>query len=86
MDPRFTEILTSLLKFLGDGAITPQSSLRDLGLDSMLAVELLFAIEDEFAIALPEEAINDTTFATAGSLWAAISSAVEAQHGTAARP
>ncbi|MFG3116250.1 acyl carrier protein [Streptomyces sp. NPDC048197] len=35
----------------------------------MQAIELLFAVEDTFGISLPDEELNDTTFATAGSLW-----------------
>ena len=78
MDTRFTGLLRPFLKFAGDEEIAPESRLRDLGLDSMQSIELLFAIEDEFAIALPDEDLNDRTFATAGSLWAAIASATEA--------
>ena len=79
MDPRFTELLTPFLKFLGDRQITGDSSLRELGLDSMQAIELLFAIEDTFAVTLPDEDMNDATFATAGSLWDAISAVLESE-------
>lgn len=75
MDARFTDLLRPFLRFLGEQDINPDSRLRDLGLDSMQSIELLFAIEDEFAIALPDEDLNDRTFATAGSLWAAVRSA-----------
>ncbi|MER5435411.1 acyl carrier protein [Streptomyces sp. NPDC002588] len=78
MDPRFTELLAPFLKFLGDEEITAETSLREQGLDSMQAIELLFAIEDTFAVVLPDEDMNDATFATAGSLWNAISAASEA--------
>lgn len=77
MDPRFTDLLAPFLKFLGDQEITSETSLREQGLDSMQAIELLFAIEDTFAVALPDEAMNDATFATAGSLWDAIGTASE---------
>ncbi|MFB7947447.1 phosphopantetheine-binding protein [Kitasatospora phosalacinea] len=79
MDPRFVELLATYLRFLGGRELTPGSALRDLGLDSMQAVELLFAIEDAFEVTLPEEALNDTTFATAGSLWATVSSVIDGQ-------
>lgn len=85
MDPRFTELLVPLLKFLGDREITADSSLRDLGLDSMQAIDLLFAIEDTFSVTLPDEGMNDATFATAGSLWNAISAALEAGQDADAR-
>lgn len=82
MDPRFTDLLLPLLKFTGDTGIDPDSSLRDLGLDSMASVELLFAVEDTFDITLPEEALSNHTFATAGSLWTAVEQAVADQHPT----
>lgn len=73
MDDRFVRLLAGFLKFLGDEPITADSPLRKLGLDSMDAIELLFAIEDAFGVALPDRAIGDTaTFTTAGNLWAAV--------------
>lgn len=78
MDPRFTELLVPFLKFHGDGEILPDSGLRELGLDSMQAIELLFAIEDTYGVALPDSAMNDATFATAGSLWNEVRAALTA--------
>ncbi|MCK7622623.1 acyl carrier protein [Streptomyces sp. RS10V-4] len=74
MDPRFTALLRPFLKHAGPGepALTPDTDLRKLGVDSMQAIELLFTIEDTFGISLPDEELNDTTFATAGSLWRVI--------------
>ncbi|QHC24014.1 acyl carrier protein [Streptomyces sp. GS7] len=74
MDPRFTALLRPFLKHAGPGeaALTPETDLRRLGVDSMQAIELLFAIEDTFGISLPDDELNDTTFATAGSLWRVI--------------
>jgi acyl carrier protein len=82
MDTRFTELLTPFLKFLGEREITPDASLRELGLDSMQAIELLFAIEDTFGVTLPDDDMNDDTFATAGSLWTVVRAAIDAEHGT----
>ncbi|MCX4727914.1 phosphopantetheine-binding protein [Streptomyces sp. NBC_01020] len=74
MDSRFTELLRPFLKNAGpDVVITPGTDLRRLGVDSMQAIELLFSVEDTFGISLPDEELNDTTFATAGSLWHVIS-------------
>lgn len=80
MDARFTELLAPFLKFLGEREITPEASLRELGLDSMQAIELLFAIEDTFGVTLPDDDMNDDTFATAGSLWTVVRAAVDAQY------
>ncbi|MEU3255131.1 acyl carrier protein [Streptomyces sp. NPDC006997] len=84
MDPRFLELLAPFLKFLGDREITPEASLRALGLDSMQAIELLFEIEDTYGVTLPDDDMNDATFATAASLWAVVGRALDAQGVTAA--
>lgn len=69
MDETFTAMLRPFLKFAGDQEIRRDSRLRDLGLDSMQAIELLFAIEDTFDVCLPDDRLNDATFETAGALW-----------------
>ncbi|WP_353940562.1 acyl carrier protein [Streptomyces sp. HUAS MG91] len=83
MDPRFTDALVPFLKFLDGKEIEPDAPLRTYGLDSMQSIELLFALEDAFEVTLPDDAMNDTTFATAGSLWAAVSAAIDVQNGPA---
>ena len=40
---------------LPPGDITPQSTLESLGLDSLDLIELLFEVEDEFNIRVPQE-------------------------------
>jgi acyl carrier protein len=64
-------LLKPFLRFL-DAPLEAGSSLRELGLDSMKAIDLLFAIEDEFGIMLPDELMKDETFETAGTLWRAV--------------
>jgi acyl carrier protein len=49
----------------------------------MQSIELLFSIEDTLGIALPDEALNETTFATAGSLWKAVAAQLPAGTVTA---
>jgi acyl carrier protein len=72
VDTEFPTMLRPFLRYAGDGPITADSSLRDLGLDSMRAIELLFAVEDAYEVSLPDEVLDDATFATAGSLWAVV--------------
>jgi len=43
---------------LDRGQVSPEASLADLGLDSLLVVELIFAIEEAFGIEVPFNA-ND---------------------------
>lgn len=75
MDTGFTSMLRPFLKYAGEQEITDESRLRDLGLDSMQAIELLFAIEDGYGVTLPDDKLVDSTFETAGALWAAIEEA-----------
>jgi acyl carrier protein len=43
-----------------DAAVTENASLsEDLGADSLSAVELIMALEDEFQISVPEDASRD---------------------------
>lgn len=72
MDPTFAATLRPFLKFVGDQPVTESSHLRDLGLDSMQAIELLFAIEDTFDVVIDDDLLRESTFETAGSLWSAI--------------
>jgi acyl carrier protein len=78
MDERFTTLVGRHLRFLPeDGNLAPNSRLRELGLDSMHAIELVFAIEDEYGVTVPDELLNDRTFETAGSLRDALSTIEE---------
>lgn len=69
MDDEFDRLIRGFLRFAGSTEITAESRLRDLGLDSMQEIELLFAIEDTYGFVVPDEKLNDTVFGTAGSLW-----------------
>ncbi|MEV5433790.1 acyl carrier protein [Streptomyces sp. NPDC052701] len=75
MDARFVETLTPFLPFLHGETITEDTPLRTYGLDSMQAIELMFALEDSLGVSLPDEALVEETFATAGSLWRATQAA-----------
>ncbi|WP_433392201.1 acyl carrier protein [Micromonospora sp. KLBMP9576] len=76
LDPTFEAVLRRHLRHLDAGSpIPPDVALKDLGLDSMQAVELVFDLEDELDVALPDEAMTAETFATAGRLWQAVDAA-----------
>jgi acyl carrier protein len=75
----FEKILRQHLPYLkADAPLDPDALLKELGLDSMKAVDLVFDLEDELGVALPDDAMTAETFATAGQLWTALSGA-EAQ-------
>ena len=48
--------------------ISPEATLTELGLDSLTIVELLFDVEDEFGIEVPEERATFETLAEAAAL------------------
>ena len=49
-------------------AISPEATLTELGLDSLTIVELLFDVEDELGIEVPEERATFETLAEAAAL------------------
>lgn len=51
-----TDILAIIVKHgVTDGAeVTSQSTLKELGLDSLQAIEILFEIEEHFDVTLPD--------------------------------
>jgi len=57
--------------------VTPESSLEDLGIDSMGLVESIFAIEEEFDISIPFNANEPTARDVDSSNVAAISAGIE---------
>jgi acyl carrier protein len=72
MEANFPDVVRPFLKFHTGGPLTADARLFDLGLDSMQAVELLFAIEDAYGIEIPDDKLRDATFETLGSLWDAV--------------
>lgn len=72
MNEDFVALLRRHLAYVGDMPLTADSDLRALGLDSMRAIELLFAVEDTFGVVIPDERLTDATFATGGALWSVI--------------
>lgn len=61
------EVLTEKYDVAKD-IISPEATLAELGLDSLTVVELLFDVEDEFEIEVPEERANFQTLAEAAAL------------------
>ena len=65
----FEQLLKPHLPFAVDGPLEPGDDLAGLGLDSMSIVQLLGDIEDRYGLELPDDILNEATFATVGSLW-----------------
>ena len=70
--PLFEEIVRSNLGLGPDAVLSADSSLPDLGLDSLSAVNLSVDLEEAFALLFPDDVLIAATFLTAGSLWAAV--------------
>ena len=60
-------------------AIDPNATMADLGLDSLTITELLFDLEDEFGIEVPEER---ATFHTIGEAAAVIDDLIRTKEPT----
>ncbi|MER5651252.1 phosphopantetheine-binding protein [Streptosporangium sp. NPDC002524] len=61
------------LPYAETGGLTARDELSALGLDSMGVVRLLVDIENGYAVELPDDLLDEATFATVGSLWGALS-------------
>ncbi|MEM9280437.1 MAG: phosphopantetheine-binding protein [Verrucomicrobiota bacterium] len=58
-------VLRPNLKFLPAGeAIDPEASLGELGLDSLASVNLLFDLESELNISIPDDVLDENTFSS----------------------
>ncbi|MFF8830835.1 acyl carrier protein [Streptomyces sp. NPDC015131] len=76
MDQIFVDTLRPHLRYLDPGQeLRPEDRLRDLGLNSMQAIDLVFDLEDNVGVLLPDDQLTDANFETAGTLWAAVQSA-----------
>jgi len=65
----FEQLLRPHLPFAAERPLEPGDDLPGLGLDSMSIVQLLADVEDSYGIELPDDILNEATFATVGSLW-----------------
>jgi acyl carrier protein len=77
MDTEFTQVIEPFLPLLGGTVLTEDSRLRDFGLDSIKSIDLLMALEDRYGFEFPADKLTDSTFETAGSLWAVIDSVAD---------
>jgi acyl carrier protein len=63
----------------------PAADLRDLGLDSMGAIDLLLDLEQAFDVVFPDELLTDETFRSVRSLAAALQTLVDETEGASER-
>lgn len=63
--------------------VVPEALLADLGVDSLLLLELMFEFEDRFNIKLPEDTVTPKTVADMLVLTESLIPAVQEQQGQA---
>lgn len=66
----FQRLIRSRCRFLlPDDPLGPDTSLADLGVDSLEIVELIVDIEDTYGIEVPLEFLTPEMFASPGTIW-----------------
>ena len=69
-DERFVPVLHSVLPRLdATHGVSPDTSLRSAGLDSLAMVDLLVRLEEEYGVSIPDDALEGPVFETPGALW-----------------
>lgn len=68
----FQDILRRHLPYADATDLTATDDLAALGLDSMGVVGLLTELEEDLDLDVPDDLLNEETFATVGSLWTAV--------------
>jgi acyl carrier protein len=70
----FARLVRRHLKYLApERDIDREWLLKDYGLDSAAAIDLLLDLEDAYGITMPDKYLTEETFATLASLWSAVS-------------
>ncbi|MFC7916791.1 phosphopantetheine-binding protein [Streptomyces sp. NPDC057386] len=79
---RFQDLIRPFLPYADAGELDAGRELAALGLDSMGVVQLLAALEEGYDLEFPDDALNQDTFATVGSLWQTVAGVLsDDQHG-----
>lgn len=72
------KVLRPNLKFhASDAPLGADQNLGELGLDSLASINLLFDLETEFGVSIPDEALDENTFATLANLEAVITQSLK---------
>ncbi len=68
-EPKIAEIVHRLLRDRSiDRTFSPEDNLRDVGLTSLDMTSLVFAVEADFAIEIPDRAITPANFTSVASI------------------
>ena len=76
---RIGKLVRPSLKFLDTAEPIPaEADLGKLGLDSLASINLLLDLENEFAIQIPDDRLDENTFSSIASLEELIGSIIKA--------
>jgi acyl carrier protein len=79
---RYRRLLATNLPNIDADDLEPENLLADLGVDSVLLVQLVVQLEEAFDLNMPDEAMSAETFESVESLWLVIGGLLEnAHHG-----
>jgi acyl carrier protein len=79
-DQRFDGILREHMPDIAvDDAISPNEEMASLGITSMLLLSLMLALEREYEIRFPMDALIEESFRSPASIWLAVESLRESQ-------
>ncbi|MDL5199790.1 phosphopantetheine-binding protein [Streptomyces sp. ALI-76-A] len=70
---QFEQILKDTLPEAPPARLNKTEKLVDLGMNSLLLIQLVVQLEDAFRISMPDDAMTAETFESVGSLWEALS-------------
>ena len=70
-----------LQKFdIAEEKLTPTASLEGLGLDSLDSLEVLFDLEDEFQVRIPQDRVSEMKLSTVQDIVDSMNALISAQH------
>ncbi|GGO51203.1 hypothetical protein GCM10012287_32680 [Streptomyces daqingensis] len=73
-DASYEKLLRGALPRLAEKeTVSPDTSLKSVGLDSLAMVEVLALVENEYGITIPDEELSAGVFDTPGTLWTLVS-------------
>lgn len=75
-DRTFEQVLRTWLRGLSDQAeLNADARLAQFGLDSLATVGLITALEEAYAVTIPDEALTPMNFRTPQTIWTVLSAA-----------
>jgi acyl carrier protein len=77
---RYRRLLASNLPNIDAEDLEPETLLVDLGVDSVMLVQLVVQLEEAFDLNMPDSAMTAETFESVESLWLMVSGLLDGAH------